>query len=116
MNQLVRWCFRIGLLSGAIALVSACVIAAEELKVPVSLGLRPFAERAFTLFGLAFMLLGIVLLIAAILRLRREWPRLSKATKVVSVLGLGASTFLGAYVFHWLFPDTLGNQAHTRSA
>jgi hypothetical protein len=50
-------------------------------------------------------------LIAAVVWLRRSWPQLSKATKVVSVLGLFMSTFVGAYVFHWFFPGVLNVRA-----
>jgi len=105
MTRLVSWCYRIGLASGVLALGSALLIVLYELGFALPATAREVAERAFLVFGLAFMWLGGVLLIAAIVWLTRSWPRLSRSVKVVSVLGLGASTFLGAYVFHWLIPD-----------
>jgi hypothetical protein len=112
MNRFTVWCFRVGLCCGVFALISALAIAAHELGLRPPLALRSFAERSFVFFGLAFMWLGIILLVAAIVRLRNSWSQLSKSVKVVSVLGLGASTFLGAYVFHWLLPTTPNKQAH----
>lgn len=112
MNLFTRWCYRIGLVCGALALLSALVVIPFELGVSLPEALRKTAEQTFLIFGLAFMWLGIVLLIAAIALLRSSWSRLSKSVKVVSVLGLGASTFLGAYVFYWLFPNVL-NDRHT---
>jgi len=112
MNLFTRWCYRIGLVCGAIALLSALTVIPFELGVRLPEVLRKIAEQAFLIFGLAFMWLGIVLLVAAIAWLMSSWSRLSKSVKVVSVLGLGASTFLGAYIFHWLFPDVLRDQHH----
>jgi hypothetical protein len=90
-----------------LALLSALILIPFELGTTLPVSLRVIAEKIFTIFGLAFMWLGIVLLIAAIVWLRRTWSQLSKATKVISVLGLFASSFAGAYIFHWLFPGVL---------
>jgi hypothetical protein len=113
MNVFTRWCYRIGLVCGAFALLSALVAIPFELGMSLPESLRAIAERAFSIFAPAFMFIGLVLLIAAFVWLRRSWQQLSNATKVVSVLGLLASTFLGAYIFHWLFPGVLSNRAQT---
>ena len=107
MNAFTRWCYRIGLACGLLALLSAFVVIPFELGVPLPEALHTVAERTFSIFAPIFMFIGMVLLIAAIVWLRKSWRHLSKATKVVSVLGLFASTFVGAYVFHWIFPNVL---------
>jgi len=105
MNSIVRWFFRVGLWCGVAAVVFALITITEDLGFALPVPLRDLCERALTIFGLAFMWLGILLLFAAILDIRNRWPRLSKAEKVVCVLGLGMSTFAGAYIYHWLRPD-----------
>jgi hypothetical protein len=79
----------------------------SELGSPLLAGFRDVAETLFSIFGLAFMSIGLALFTAAIVWLARTWSQLSDATKVVSVLGLLAGTFVSAYVFHWLFPKVL---------
>ena len=110
MNSFTRWCYRIGLVSGVLTVLSGYAVIPFELVAPLPEVLRKTAERIFSVVAPVFMGLGIVLLIAAIVWLRRTWPQLSGATKVVSVLGLLTSTFAGAYVFHWLFPSVLNHR------
>lgn len=113
MNQFTRWCYRLGLTCGALSLVSALAVIPFEFGMPIPDVLHTIAVQVFSVVAPAFMGLGVVLLIAAIVWLRSTWPRLSMATKVVSVLGLLASTFAGAYVFHWIFPSVLNDRRHT---
>jgi hypothetical protein len=113
MNSFTRWCHRIGLISGLLAVLSGYAVIPFELGAPLPESFRKIAEQTFSIFAPIFMGLGIVLLIAAIVWLRTTWPQLSKATKVVSVLGLLTSTFAGAYVFHWLFPGILNERHRT---
>jgi hypothetical protein len=110
MDSVTRFCLRIGLVSGAIALLSASIVLLYEFGIPVSATLRDSSEQCFQVFGLAFMWLGIVLLITAIDRLWRAWPYLSSAERLVSVLGLGAGMFIAAYIFHCVFPTAPKNQ------
>src|SRR5229473_5981170 len=98
MRSFARWCYRIGLVCGAIALLSALAIILFQYGAMLPVALRKFAEQTFLIFGVAFMWLGVLLLISAVAWLRSSWSDLSKSVKVVSVLGLGASTFLGAYL------------------
>ena len=104
MNTFIKWCYRIGLVCGAIALVSALLIPIDAGKSS-----RAFphnsAEQTFVVSGNLFMWLGVVLLISAIGRLRKSWHALSTQTRAVSVLGLLVGTFASAYLFYWLFRD-----------
>lgn len=111
MNTVTKLLFRIGLACGLIALISALAVIPSELGSPVLAGFRDSAERLFSIFGLAFMWIGLALLIAAVVWLWRTWSEISDTTKIVSVLGLLAGTFAGAYVFHWLFPKALGTKS-----
>jgi NhaP-type Na+/H+ or K+/H+ antiporter len=105
MNPFIKWCYRIGLVCGAIALVSALVVIAMDAgKSPAALP-HNFAEKTFSVSGNLFIWLGVVLLVSAIGRLRQSWHRLSTQTKAVSVLGLLVGTFFSAYLFYWLFRD-----------
>lgn len=108
MNIVTKLLFRIGLACGLIAVFSALALIPSELGYSVLAGFRDSAEQLFSIFGLAFMWIGLALLVAAVVWLWRSWSKISDTTKVVSVLGLLAGTFVGAYVFHWLFPKTLG--------
>lgn len=110
MNTFTRLCCRVGLACGAIALVAALALIPTELGSPVLAGVRDGAERLFSIFGLAFMWIGLVLLIAAIVWLRSEWSQLSGTVRLVSVLGLLAGSFASAYAFHWLFPKVLNEK------
>jgi hypothetical protein len=105
MNTFIKWCYRIGLVCGVIALVSALAAITIDAGQPSPGFPHNFAEQTFAVSGNLFMWLGIVLLISAVGRLRKSWYRLSTPTKAVSVLGLFAGTFLGAYLFYWLFRD-----------
>jgi hypothetical protein len=107
MNIAIQWCFRIGVVCGAVALSGALVAIAADLGARIPEEALRLAEGAFSVFALPFMAFGAVLLAAAIAWLARTWTRLTKATKVVSVFGLLAGTFVGAYFFHWLFPEVL---------
>ena len=105
MNLFTKWCFRIGLICVALTFASEIVlflygIDAAKLALPESQ-----AAKVVGLFIQVAMLMGIVLLVEAIIWLRRNWRHLSKPTKVVSVLGLSMTLFFGAYVFHWLLPS-----------
>lgn len=111
MNTVTKLLYWIGLTCGLITLIAALAVIPSELGSPVLAGVRGSAERLFSIFGLAFIWIGLVLLAAAIVWLRRTWSELSGATKIVSVLGLLAGTFAGAYVFHWLFPKALDKQS-----
>jgi hypothetical protein len=111
MNMFTRLCYRVGLACGAIALIAALALIPTELGSPVLAGVRDIAERLFSVFGLAFMWIGLVLLLAAIVWLKKAWPQLSDTAKMVSILGLLAGSFASAYAFHWLFPKVLGAKA-----
>jgi hypothetical protein len=113
MNRFITWCFRIGLACGLVAFASAMVGAVIALGVPFPSTVGAYAQSIFTFFATVFMSLGIVLLIAAVVWLRRSWAVLSRPVKVVSVLGLGVSTFVGAYIFYWLLPDLQGSRKQT---
>jgi NhaP-type Na+/H+ or K+/H+ antiporter len=105
MNTFIKCCYRIGLVCGAVALVSALVVIAIYIGQSSSTFPHNLAEQTFAVSGNLFMWLGILLLISAIGRLRKSWHRLSTPTKAVSVLGLLAGTFVSAYLFYWLFRD-----------
>jgi hypothetical protein len=109
MNIFTRLCYRIGLACGVVALLGALVLVPAELGSSALTSLQPIAEQIFRVFGLAFMWIGFVLLVAAIIWLAKTWSRLGDATKIVIVLALLAGSFASAYLFHWLFPKALGD-------
>jgi divalent metal cation (Fe/Co/Zn/Cd) transporter len=104
MDAFIKWCYRIGLVAGAVALVSALITLIGARKSSAG-SQQNYGEQIFMVCGNLFMWLGFVLLISAIGRLRKSWHRISTQTKVVSVLGLMAGTFLSSYLFYWLFRD-----------
>jgi len=106
MNVFTKWCFRVGL-------VSFVGIVVLQL---IGMGVNGFEARRFLQSGSAlltvaqllfevFIWMGIVLLVEAIVWLSRNWRRLSKPTKVGSVLGLAVGSIFSSYIFHWLIPD-----------
>jgi hypothetical protein len=101
MSGLIRWCFRIGIVCGAIALICAAAVSLEDFGMPLSQSVRSIAESAFTFSGLAFMLLGFVLLVDAVHSVRVRWTSFSPFGKFLSVIGLFATTFVGSYVFYY---------------
>jgi drug/metabolite transporter (DMT)-like permease len=101
MGSISRWCYRIGLTCGALAIVSALALLTLNYYLPRSESLQEIVEKTFLILGNAFMWLGIILLIFSIVWLRNSWAALSKSAKVLCVLGLGAGTFVAAYVFYW---------------
>jgi hypothetical protein len=109
MNTFTRLCYRIGLVCGVVALLSALALVPAEFGSSALAGFHSTAEQLFRIFGLAFMWIGFVLLIAAVIWLAKTWSRLGDATKIVSVIGLLAGSFASAYLFHWLFPKALGD-------
>lgn len=87
------------------ALISASVILLGELGIPLPYTIQNIATAVFQIFGLAFMWLGLVLLVTAVGRLRQAWPKVSPSARLVCVLGLAIGTFVGAYIFHLVFPN-----------
>lgn len=103
MNLFIRWCFRIGLVCGVCFLLSAGLISLEDFGLAASTTVRSLAENVGTFFGLIFMLLGFVLLVAAIRSLRLRWSGLPAFGKFVGVVGLLMTTFVGGYIYYYFF-------------
>lgn len=110
MNSFTHWCYRIGLMCGLLAMLITLIVIPFESEMSSEELLNSPAAQAFSIFACIFMFMGFVLLIEAIVWLKRSWPHLSKATKVVSILGLLTSTIVGAYLFHWLFPSVVNHR------
>jgi uncharacterized membrane protein len=104
MAHVVHWAYRVGLVFGAIAAVTAAFSGIAELHSHTPNAAFSFADRVTATGALVFMCMGVVLLVSAIIYLSRSWPTFSREAKIVSVIGLFMSTFCGAYVFFWLVP------------
>jgi hypothetical protein len=107
MSNVIRWLFRIGVICGALAALCALLIAADDLGMALGTPVLTTAERAATWFGLAFMWIGVAMLINAIREVGKMWRAMSPFGKFISVVGLMITTFLGGYIFYYF---------HSRSA
>jgi len=101
MSGVIRWLFRIGVICGALAVLCALLIAVDDLGAPLGTAVVTTAGRAATVFGLAFMWIGVVMLINAIREVAKMWRTMSPFGKFISVVGLLITTFLGGYIFYY---------------
>jgi len=61
-----------------------------------------------------FLWAGVILLVEAVVWLRRHWRLLPQSTKVLSVFSLIFTSILGSYLFHYLIPRLQSERASTR--
>jgi hypothetical protein len=101
MSSVIRWLFRIGVICGSLAALCALLIAVDDLGAPFGTAVVTTTEGAATVFGLAFMWIGVVLLVNAIREVAQMWRTLSSFGKFISVVGLLITTFLGGYIFYY---------------
>lgn len=105
MSHIIHWIYRFGLFCGLLLVLSGLVPTLSGLGVVMPAALMKVALAIFRVTASGFMASGVVLLGESLIWLVRLWPNLSSQLKVVCILGLGTSTFAGAYVFHWVLPN-----------
>jgi uncharacterized membrane protein YozB (DUF420 family) len=105
MSNLTKWCFKVGVACFVLTVAGQIVLLVMGMDAADLLEAQSTAVRVVGTFLQIFICMGLVLLIEAIMWLKKNWSHLSKSTKVTSTLGLLITSFFGAYVFHWLLPD-----------
>lgn len=101
MNHFIPWCFRVGVV---------CFLAFTIISAPIAFEIFTMSHRSLAgiesvmaALGFTFMLLGLVLLVDAIRRLRVQWADLSAFGKFISVVGLLMTQFFGGYIYYYFF-------------
>jgi hypothetical protein len=105
MNAMTKWAFRVGLAAGLCAVIGSLCLGILDLVAPSgSGGNREAPESLVGILFVSFILLGFIVFVGAVGKLREIWGPLSQRTRWLLMGILVATNFFGGYVFFMIYP------------